>query len=232
MERLASYNRASLLSILSGIDISVPPRGSERSTKDTERWSICRLLSTLAWQNMLEYPSVVEKSQRPDYVIRLGEDHVGIEITEAVKEDLARAEVLSDAKSNSVIDISLFKWRDQRKTLEELRQIVTQTTLRGPGWVGDEPEREFADAISDKIEEKTRKLNEDTFHRFDEDWLLIYENLRLPSLERAIAASYLCLSLSIYCGAASFNRIFIESWKFMIELSKDALSMHRICNLW
>lgn len=232
MERISAHNRDSLLSSLCTIDTAVPPRGKQRRTEHTECWSICRLLSTLAWNNKLEYPCIVEKSERPDYVIRLGENRVGVEFTEAVKEDLARAQVLPEAKLNSVIDISLFKWRDQKKTLEELRKIVMQTKLSGPGWAGDEPEREFADAISDKIEDKTKKLNEETFSRFNEDWLLIYENLSLPALRRDIAASYLCLSLATYWATTSFHKVFVESGEFMVELSKDTLSMHRICNLW
>jgi len=157
---------------------------------------------------------------------------VGIEITEAVKEDLARTEVLPEANSSSVIDISLFRWRDRRKTLDELRQIAKKTKLTGPGWVGDEPEQEFADAISDKVENKTRKLNEDTFSRFNEDWLVIYENLALPALEKNNAASYLCLSLANYWGLNAFQRIFVESGEFIIELTSERLAMYRICDLW
>ena len=232
MKRISAHRRDDLLSILSGIDISVPPRGTNRTTAHTERWSICRLLSTLAWENKLDYPCVGRKSERPDYVFRLGVQGVGIEITEAVKEDLARTEVLPEANLSSVIDISLFKWRDKRKTLDELRQIARKTELTGPGWVGDEPYHEFADAISDKVEDKTRKLNEETFSRFDEDWLLIYENLTLPGADKNQAAEYLTYSLNNYWGSESFHRIFLESGEFIIELTRERLAMYRICDLW
>ena len=232
MEQLSAHNRDSLLSYLSTVDISVPPRGEGRTTEHTERRLICRLLSTLAWEHKLSYPCVAKKSERPDYVLRFGTQCVGVEITEAVKEDLARTEVLPEARSKTVIDISLFRWRDKKKTLAELRQIASQTKLTGPGWTGDEPEQEFADAISDKVEDKTRKLNEDSFSRFDEDWLLIYENLALPALNRNTAASYLCLSLSNYWESKAFHRVFIESGEFIIEFSHEKLSMHRICDLW
>ncbi len=229
MKLISAHNRDALLSSLSGIDISVP----QRKTEDRERWSICRLLSTLAWENKLDYPCVGIKSERPDYVFKLGVQRVGIEITDAVKEDLVRTEVLPEANSSSVIDISLFKWRDRRKTLDELRQIARERKLTGPGWVEDEPYQEFADAISDKVEDKTRKLNEDTFSRFDEDWLVIYEYLALPAgLKRSNAASYLCLSLTSYWGLNAFHRIFVESGEFIIELTRERLAMYRICDLW
>lgn len=157
---------------------------------------------------------------------------VGIEITEAVKEDLARTEVLPKADPSSVIDISLFKWRDRRKKLDELRQIARETKLTGPGWIGDEPEQEFADAMSDKVEDKTMKFNEDTFSRFDEDWLVIYENLALPDINESIAASYLCLSLANYWESNTFQRVFVESGNFIIELTREKLAMYRICDLW
>lgn len=231
MKRVSAHSRDSLLSSLSRIDISMPFRDSNRTTAHTERWSICRLLSTLAWENKLDYPCVGHKSERPDYVFRLGVQSVGIEITEAVKEDLARTEVLPKADPSSVIDISLFKWRDRRKKLDELRQIARETKLTGPGWTGDEPEQEFADAISDVVENKTRKLNEDNFSRFDEDWLVIYENLALPPLEKNNTASYLCLSLANYWGSNTFQRIFVESGIFIIELTSERYAMYRICDL-
>ncbi len=232
MKGISAHSRDALLSSLSGIDISVPPRGTNRTTAHTERWSICRLLSTLAWENKLDYPCVGHKSERPDYVFRLGVQDVGVEITEAVKEDLARTEVLPVANPSSVIDTSLFKWRDRRKTLDELRQIAKKIKLTGPGWAGDEPYQEFADAISETVENKTRKLNEDTFSRFDKDWLLIYENLTLPGVDRNQAAEYLTYSLNNYWGSNAFHRIFVESGEFIIELTHERLAMHRICDLW
>lgn len=232
MKQISAHSRNALLSTLSGIDVSVPPRGANRTTAHTERWSICRLLSTLALESKLDYPCVGRKSERPDYVFRLGVQGVGVEITEAVKEDLARTEVLPEANSSSMIDISLFKWWDRRKTLDELRQIAKKTKLTGPGWVGDEQEQEFADAISDKVEDKTRKLNEDTFSRFDEDWLVIYENLALPGLERNKAVGYLCLSLANYWGLNAFQRILVESGEFIIELTRERVAMYEICDMW
>lgn len=233
MKRISAHSRDALLSILSGIDIYKSPRDSNRTTEYRERWSMCRLLSTLAWENKLDYPCVGHKSERPDYVFRLGEQSIGIEITDAVKEDRVRTEVLPAVNSSSVIDISLFKWRDSRKTLDELRQIARKTELNGPGWDGDEPYQEFADAISDKVGDKTSKLNEETFSRFDEDWLIIYENLTLPpGVDRNQAAGYLTCSLKDYWGSESFHRIFIESKKFIIKLTRERLAMYRICDLW
>lgn len=231
MINLAAHDRISLLTQLGQIDISVPPRGRERKTEHTERWSICRLLATLAWEHKLSFPCIVKKSECPDYCVK-SDRTIGIEITEAVKEDLARAHALPKPSKDGVIDLSLFRWRDRRKTLDELRSIVSETKLIGPGWSGDAPEKEFADAIADRIEDKTVRLNQKPFSRFDEDWLLLYENLSLPALNESKAASYLCLLLSEYWSENSFHRVFVESGRFIIELSRDSLCMNKLCDLW
>ncbi len=232
LERISAHSRDALLSRLSSINISVPPRGSERTTAHTETWSICRLLSTLAWEDKLDYPCVWCKDERPDYVLQLGEQHAGVEITEAVKVDLARTEVLPENDSDSVIDISLFKEQDKRKSLSELRHIASQSKLTGPGWVGDEADQEFARAISNRVERKTKKLNEDTFSRFDENWLVIYDNLALPGMNRNNAVDCLCRALVSYWGSNAFHRIFVESGELLIDLSRERLAVYNICDLW
>lgn len=232
MNKISAYSRNSLLAQLSEVDITVPPRGEGRTTMHEERWSICRLLSTLAWEHRLQYPLILSKRERPDFACRFGNFKAGIEVTGAIKEDLARLHALPDAQKDGVIDLSLFKWRDQKKTLDELREIASQTQLTGIGWPGDAPEQELSDAMTDVVATKTKKLNDESYTCFDEDWLLIYENLSLPALNRSKSASYLCLALSEYWSDTSFTRIFIETGQFMVELSQDSLKMHELCNLW
>lgn len=211
MKYLSAHNRNTLLSKLTDIDIEVPLRGSDRTTEHTERWSMCRLLSTLAWKYDLEYPLIVTKSERPDYILEKSEYLVGVEVTEAVKEDMVRAQALHDNDTDEVLDTSLFKWRDRRKTNDELRGIKKSVSLTGPGWEGDEREKEFADAISDIVEKKSRKLLEETYQRGDEDWLVIYDNLALHKIDRTKSLSYLCISLDNYWSNDTFDRIYIES---------------------
>lgn len=234
MRTFRAHSRSRLLERLSQVDISVSSRKEGRTTEETERWTICRLFATLGWERKLEYPLRAEKSERPDYVLSIsGSPAIGIEVSEVVNTDLVRAMMLPEAQeTDSIVDASLFRWRDQPKALEELREIASRKKLSGPGWDGLQPEREFADAISDRVGSKTDKLNEDTYTRLGEDWLLLYENLSLPALDLPIATSYLGLSLGNYWGPNSFNRVFVESGPQIVEFSQSRITMYEICNLW
>ena len=76
-------SKENLLSILSSLDMSVPPIGMGRTKEHVERWSICKLLSTLANQNQLTYPLQLIHNDRPDFLIKFTNERVGIEFTEA-----------------------------------------------------------------------------------------------------------------------------------------------------
>lgn len=231
IDEISAENSGSLLEQLGRIDISVPPRGNDRTTMHTERWGICRLLATLAHTNKLSYPCLLRKSERPDFKLTHGQIEVGVELTEAVNEDLARAETLPEAQ-NGVIDTSLFRWGRDSRTLDELRAIAGADRLNGPGWGGDSPENEFAAAIKDITERKTRNLNQAGYSRYGEDWLLVYENLHLPALDRLKASTLLGTALSAYWGAETFHRVFVESHEFIIELTPDRLCMHELHDMW
>ena len=232
--KITAYSRHSLLQRLSTIDTSVSLQGKGRTTEETERWSICRLVSTLAWERKLRFPFKCEKSERPDFVLSInGHPHIGVEVSEVVNEDLVRTEVLPEAAdSDSIVDSSLFRWRDGKRKVKELRKIASETSLTGPGWVGYEPETEFADAITDRIAVKTRKLNEDDYARFNENWLLLYENLALPALKRSLAISYLSLSLANYWKDDKFSRVFVETDRYIAEISATRVSMYDVWDLW
>lgn len=235
---LEADSKSDLSGKLSEMDISVPSRSRGRTSLHTENWCICRLLSTLNNNNRLAFPAEVSKSERPDFVITINRNpSFGVEITEAIQEDLAQTMTLPEAQlPESVMDPSLFRWRDPKKSLEEKRDIASRTYLSGPMLVGDDPEKEFAQAIKDITCEKTRKLNKDTFQRFGENWLGIYDNVSLAGLEKEKAADYAWSALKPYWCKSSFShifgRIFVESGTDIIEFSQSSFHLHRLCDLW
>ena len=184
--RLEAYSKSDLSGKLSEIDIPVPSRGCGRTSLHVEKWCICRLLSTLNNNNRLAFPVKVSKSERPDFVITInGNPSFGVEITEAIQEDLAQTMTLPEAQHpEAVTDRSLFRWDDPKKSLEEKRNIASRTRLSGPPWEGDDPEKEFAQAIRDITFTKTEKLNEGDFQRFGENWLEIYDNVSLADWKK------------------------------------------------
>ncbi len=232
MLKAASFFK--LETVLAATDISVKPRGEGRTTPETETWIICRFLSTLGFLGHIEYPVRIGKSERPDFVMAVnGFARAGIEVTEVVHQDFAKLQTLPEAQdSASVLDRSLFRWGEPRRSLEELREIASRKQLSGPGWGGYEVEQEFASAMMDRIRQKTRKLGEEGYSRFPEDWLLIYENLMLPSIDLPLAISYLRSQLPDYFDGENFSRIFIESGRDIVELSKTTVSFYKLRDLW
>jgi hypothetical protein len=230
MDTLSANSASQLTTILLGIDLSVSPRGDGRTTEETERWSICRLLATLNKEQKLIFPFQLTKSEKPDFTATNGNTSVGFELTEVVKEDLARALALPES-NRGITDHSFFRWNDQKRTLQELRELMGKEKLTGPGWVGFEAEKEFADAIADRIRNKTEKLLT-TYSRYDEDWLLIYQNLSLPALHLTLAIGYLVVSLQDYWSYDGFNVVAIESGNYLILLSGNGINTYEINNLW
>ena len=240
-QALEACSKSDLSGKLSKIDISVPPRGCGRASLHVERKRICYLLSTLNNSNRLAFPIRIHKSERPDFTMTLNENtSIGVEITEAIQEDYAKAITLPEAqRPESVVDPSLFPWGAPKKPLEEQRDIASRTAPSGPMQVGDDPEKEFAQAIKDITLDKTEKLNEDDFQRFDENWLGIYDNLGLPIMapeQKEKAAAYASLALESYWRESSFshifNHIFVESGSYIIEFCQSSSRLHRVCDLW
>jgi hypothetical protein len=220
-----------LLRQLAAIDISVPPIDEGRTTEHCERWSICRLLATITKHKALSFPIKLEKRERPDFYLDAGQKHIGIEFTEAIQPDYARARVLPEARSDSsIIDPSLFKWGAPKKSLAELRSIASETKLTGPGWDGNEIEAEWLYGISDIARKKTSKLNSEGFARSNQDWLLVYDNLDSGNIH--LSCSYLKNDLQEYWSADSFDSIFVETGDFIIEFNRGGYTKLRINDVW
>jgi len=160
-------NKGELNSKLKNIDISVPLRGEGRTTGDCERWSICRFLSTLNQVGEIEFPIDVQKQERPDFYVHSGDRELGIEHTEAIPADYAKAMVIAERENpDAIIDMSLFKFGEQ-KSLDEIRNIIHASELTGDGWAGNNAEAELADSIKNVVLGKTKKLKKDGFMKFE-----------------------------------------------------------------
>ena len=238
---LKADSKSDLFGKLSEMDISLPSRRCGHTSQHVERRFMCCLLSTLNNNNRLAFPVDVSKSERPDFVITInGNPSFGVEVTEAIQEDFAQTMTLRAAQlPGSVMDPSLFRWSDPGRSLEEKKDIASRTALSGPMQAGDDPEKEFefAQAIKDITCKKTSKLNEDTFQKFDENWLGIYEYLCIPMLDEKKAMVFTQSALEPYWRKSSFSnifdRIFVQSnSRYIIEFSQSSFCLHRLCNLW
>ena len=234
MDDISARSGPELLSILRSIDIEVPPRTEGRTTGDCERWSMCRLLATLAKNNLIRYPFQLCHRDKPDFKIQTGKEIIGVEVTEAIPQDYAAASALSEREGpEAIIDMSQFKWGMQCKTTQEIREIISQDKLTGPGWEGDSPELEWAQAIWDITQNKLQKLGSPDFEKFLTNWLLIYDNLTLAMPELQMSLKYLSEKFRDYWYLPEkFDAVLIESGLSIIKLTSTAPHTWEVANLW
>jgi hypothetical protein len=232
MKDIRADSKYQLTSILRGIDISVPPRNEGRKTK-LETWSVCRLLATLAKHGEIVYPMELTKRERPDFLLKTGARRIGIEITEAINQEYAKATTLPEANADgAIIDPSLFKWGTPPRKLPDLRSIVSRRKLTGPGWEGSSVEIEYADAIFDIATSKTEKLRSPGFEKFTENWLAVYCNIVLPILELEVANLFFREKVMNYWSDNSFSRVLVEKGQTIISYSRDRTDIMDLVNLW
>lgn len=233
MKEIRAENNTELFTVLKNIDISVPPRTEGRTTEHCETWTICRLLATLVGNSRLVFPIQLIKRERPDFLLFTGDRCIGIEVTEAINEEYAKATTLPEADNdNFVIDPSLFKWDTPRRKLPELRRVVSCTKLTGPGWDGNTVEREYADAIFDVLTVKTEKLRGEKFERFGENWLAVYCNITLPILRLDEASSLFMEKVYAYWSENGFSEVFVEKGDTIVSYSRYQTEVMRLEDLW
>lgn len=216
------------------MDITVASRTEGRNTEHCERWSMWRLLATLARNNAIGYPLVVHRQEKPDFKLQAGHPTIGVEVTEAIPQDYAAVSALRDRENpEAIIDISEFRWGMKTKSLKELRDLISQDKLTGQGWEGDSVEREWAKAIWEVTQNKLQKFNSRGFQRFSINWLLIYDNLPLPMPKLKIALRYLSEKFGTYWDLPEkFDAIFVESRSEIVKLTSGGSCRWKINNLW
>lgn len=233
MEGISACSREELTEALRAVDISVPPRTEGRTSDDCERWSICRFLSTLNGTGLVDFPLRVSKREKPDFQVCTGSSAWGVEVTEAIPKDYARASALLDRENpNALLDMSLFKY-GETKTLEQIRDILAQKELTGDGWAGESAERELADALRSITESKTAKLRNKGFEKYPRNLLLVYDNMPLPHLDHDAVAVHCAQRLSDYWGNdLTFDEVIVESGKTIFFFSASHVRKMELVDLW
>ncbi len=159
--------------------------------------------------------------------------HIGIEITDAVNQDYAKAITLPEAGlKGSIIDSALFKWGTPTRGIQELRSIVSQKKLTGPGWEGMEAESEYAKVIFDVINLKTERLHKPGFEKFSKNWLAVYCDVTLP-IRNIAAANQFFIEKAVNCwNEDGFDTVLVEKRENIILYSRDQPEVMQLKNLW
>ncbi len=190
------------------------------------------MLSALVGKNRISYPLCLIKRERPDFLLTLDTEQIGIEHTEAVPQNEAHRTVLRDKVNGpDVYFISHHQPGEPKKTAKELIEEI-EANHAYEGWTGDSVEREWANAMFHFIEQKVETLLKEGFKRFDQDWLLIYDNWSLPVLDRHKAAPF---QMNLVTGSEvlnEFKRIYIITGQFLCEIASTGIQFYGINDLW
>lgn len=202
----------------------MPRRSKGRTKEHVERYAAVRLLVTLS-PSRLDFPLRLTHRtpphDRPDFLLEMGARSIGIEHTEAVPQNEAHASFLREQGNGpETFFIPHTLPGEPRKSKQ---QLLEEIELDDPsdGWAGDSPEREWADAMAQSISAKVTGLSAPGFERFQEDWLLIYDNWPLPHVDPERAADFLFATLQQGAALNSFDWIFVVNDHNLWEFSRS-----------
>ncbi len=202
---------------LAKLDITVLPRSRGRTTQQTERYAIAHLLSSLP-SSHLPFPLVVEHGDRPDCVISTRDAAIGIELTEAVPANVAHASAMRESGIGpDTYFIPRATPGERKKSTAELREEI-ELDAPGAPWMGNAPEREWAEAMFHFVRTKVAKVQKPGFTRFPCNWLVIYDNWPLPSVRLDEACSLLADKFHEKDVLSTFDRVFVLTSRFLCEV--------------
>jgi hypothetical protein len=227
-------DREALLSMLRRIDLTVAGRTRGRTKQQTETWTICRLLSTLAQTDRLAFPITAIHQDRPDISIQMANMSIGVEITEAISEQFAEFSALAMREyPNALLEFAHFRWDSPKRTVPEMRALLSQSRLTSDGWAGDDPEREWAAFIQSAVNKKLDRLAVPEFTKFDQNWLAIYDNLPLPHINLASAIVHLRPLLeNCWNRQPNFDALLVEHDSIIVEITPHGSALLALNDIW
>ncbi|WP_313552496.1 hypothetical protein [Pseudomonas sp.] len=199
--------------LLNKINTLVPPRSEKRDPDHTEIYSIVWMLRTDR-QMQLRYPVQVIHTDRPDIQLRSSDVVIGIEITEAVSSNNASMDELREKEPHlwhkPDEEFAIYYPRKAVPGEDKLSAKVKRQIIRdndpGEGWCGTGAD-DWANAISYFAAEKVKKVK--GYTRFDENWLLIYDNWDEPGRRVELADSALSRTLHDQAVFETFDRVLV-----------------------
>jgi len=225
---------ADMLRVLRSTEIAVPARTAGRATAHTERWVGCRLLATLAELDRFLFPVKVKHRDRPDLLIEGQGKSIGIEITEAIPEEFAAYSAMAERQpKGAFLDLTPFRLGAPSVSTNEMREMLSKGTMSSGGWTENDPEKEWAQQIAETVRKKQKKLMSPEFEKFDENYLSIYDNLPLPSIDLNTSAMYLLgLLVNENREGQGFDRIYVEHGACIVEFCPPDVTVLSLVDLW
>lgn len=114
----------------------------------------------------LSFPIKITKSERPDFLLDINEKKIGLEVTNATTQEIMadRAQIKRNSNLKGIVFTSFG------------HQVIKNCDpLPGAGIYDLQSENMYRDLILGAIEDKSKKLNETNYNRFNYNELLIYD---------------------------------------------------------
>ena len=221
-----------LIQHLSSVDIKVPPRHKGRKTEHTEIYSMYKMLSTLANENIINYPLHVLKTERPDFLFISNNVKIGIEHTEAVPSNKAKQDFMrAKMHKNEAHYMTKHYAKEDKKTTQELKEEIEKNTMTD-AWRGDSVEINWSEAMMHFIETKENSALKDGYTLYDKNSLLIYDNWPTAALDVDIGIKYLLNVLASSVHHFNFDTIYILSHGFLLVISNNICNKIAVNELW
>lgn len=211
-------------------------RPGERVKREKELFSISRLVSCLAEEHY-RFPFVLTQRERPDFSIQAGDLLIGVEHTEATDQlDSHKRRVRADMeKRGETLSPYWFLQQPTEKlspgeTRRPLSRSEIEQSIRcdepGDGWAGRTAERQWANGIANAVSRKLLKA--EGYEQFEQNWLLIYDNLPLPSVDLHIAQNALIDELDLQAVHDRFDSVFILLDRQVLALTQGRFQSLRV----
>lgn len=228
---------SALAATLRANDVRVPPpgHGCGRDRKQrSERWITCRFLDAVSGAGLLEFPLRVETGERPDLVLTTPSGRMGIEITVAIPRDRARVDACSEDKEiDGFHYIPRYRVTDAPRSQSEIGKIA-RGQIRPLPHMGNSIERNWVEAVFDRVERKIESFGKQGFGKYPDNWLLIYDNWSpAPRLNGHVAVE--CLGRRIFdlSERNPFCRVFLQEERHIWEFAQDTgVLKHPIPDDW
>jgi hypothetical protein len=225
-------SKGELLLQLAATDIAVPLATEGRTKEDVERWSVLRLLATLAQYEQLTYPLQARPGDRPDYVVAVPAGTIGIEVTEAVPTNWAWASARREKQNyEEPVMLERFTPGEALRTPEAIEEIA-QGRNTGSIWEGNAVEEQFAEVMLHFSLEKKEAFGKTGFKTCDSNWLIIYKRWPLPGLNESLGAKHFSQRLLQLSEPLPFEKVFVECWKTFWEFSHGSVTSLQINDVW
>jgi hypothetical protein len=154
----------------------------------------------------------LKQRDKPDFVFQNGDQMIGLEVCNASPEEYQRVtKVLHHRQWGESVFAGNLQHRDERRTTSEL---ITETTNPNILWQDNEQiHGRWRMGIERLLREKERAFTNAGFHRFDQNWLLIYDLEIAPIAHRIdlqLVRSSLQFLGAIFHPPDYFDKVWID----------------------